>query len=90
MKDIGNTTIDIYGDLVKIIVNDIIIDNSSLKWRETELGETELTLNEISKQLNVEGVIYVWVEGGLKGKIYQFNNYADGKWYEHGTTKGFA
>lgn len=90
MKDMGKVTIDMYGYDVKIIVNDRIIDNSSLKWRETELGETELTLDEISKQLNVEGVIYVWVEGGLKGTIYQYNNYCDGKWYEHGTTKGFA
>ncbi len=90
LKETGETHIDIAGEIVKIIVDDHIVGIENLKWRETENGGEELTLNEISEQLNTDRVIYVWAETGLSGRIYQFGNYMDGKWYEHGTTKGFA
>lgn len=89
-KDLCETVINNYVHTVKIIVNDTIIDNSQLQWRESEIGGLELTLDEIATQIDEHGVIYVWVEGGLEGRIYQFGNYSDCKWHEHGKTKGYA
>lgn len=88
MEDVGNTIIS--PEALRIIVNDRIIDNADLKWRIHEEQYEELTLNEISEQINTEGVIYVWTELGLSGKIYQYGNYEEIGWCEHGTTKGYS
>lgn len=88
MEEKGSTTIYNDGSLM-IIVGRKIIDENRLKWRANDdIGE--LTLNEISSQLNTREIIYVWYELGLSGKIYQYGNYEEGGWWEHGTTKGFA
>ena len=34
--------------------------------------------------------IRIICESALKGKIYEFGNYNDGKWRLHGITKGYA
>lgn len=78
------------GYSTRIIVNNRIIDNEELIWRNEDNGGIELTLNEIAEQISTPGVIYVWIELGLRGEIYMYNNYGDGKWYEHGKTKGYA
>lgn len=89
MKDVGETVVNDTFEDVRIIVGDRIIDNDELEWREIEDGGRELTLNEIYNQIRTP-LIYVWVETGLSGTIYECGNYEDGKWYEHGTTKGYA
>lgn len=90
MKNINDRTIDLMGYSTKIIVDNRIFENEELTWRYEDNGGIELTLNEISEQIKTEGVIYVWIELGLQGEIFMYNNYGDCKWYEHGTTKGFA
>ena len=89
-ENIGATTIDLMFHHTRIIVNNQIIDNSSLNWRHETNGNIELTLNEIAEQVNSSNVIYVWIELGLSGVIFLYNNYGDGKWINHGTTKGYA
>ncbi|GGB26718.1 hypothetical protein GCM10011409_00030 [Lentibacillus populi] len=88
--ELGEKTVDLMGYSVRIIVGNQIIDNDSLNWRETEQGGLELTLNEIAEQIKTPDVIFVWIELGLRGEIFLYNNYGDEKWYEHGSTKGFA
>lgn len=90
MKNIGETTIDLMGHGVKIIVEDRIIDNNELKWRNEDNGGIELTLNEIADQINTQSIIYVWIELALRGEIFLYNNESNYKWHEHGTTKGYA
>lgn len=90
MDNIGETTIDLMAYSTRIIVDNEIIDNEKLQWRTESNGGIELTLNEIAQQINTPGTIYVWIELGLRGEIFLYNNYDDGKWYEHGTTKGYA
>lgn len=84
------TTICLMSYHTVIIVEDQIIDNHKLNWRHEDNGGIELTLKEIAEQINPAGTIYVWIELGLRGEIFLYNNYCDGKWYKHGTTKGYA
>ncbi|AYC29657.1 hypothetical protein [Paenisporosarcina cavernae] len=77
-------------DTPRIIVNNQIINNATLKWNKEGCGQGFLTLDGIAKQINTVDVIYVWCELGLSGKIYIYNNYDDEKWYLHGTTRGYA
>ena len=64
-----------------------IIHNKELKWHKAE--ENYLTLKEIQEQLN--GLcIRVISDSGLEGKIYEYENYNDDKWYLYGITKGYA
>jgi hypothetical protein len=39
---------------------------------------------------NGEGSVLVIIEDYTKGKVYRYNNYGDKKWYECGSTEGFA
>ena len=87
---VSDTTVDLVGESIWIIVNDRIISNDELKWKKTDDGGLELTLKEIASQINTEEAITVWVELGNKGKIYKYNNYGDKKWYQHGLTRGYA
>lgn len=89
MKNIGETIIDLTGYSTRIIVNNQIIDNDQLNWR-SEDGGMYLTLDQIAEQIKTDSVIYVWIELGLSGEIFMYNNYGDNKWYKHGTTKGYA
>lgn len=62
-----------------------IIDN--LNWNEGELSDY-LTLKEIQEQVKMP--IRVIMDYGLKGYIYEYGNYQDGKWHLYGITKGYA
>lgn len=90
MKETGERQIDLLAGITRIIVGQKFVPLDQLDWHSGPHGSNFLTLNEISQQLDVHEVIYVWVESGLRGTIYQCNNYSDGAWYKHGTTKGFA
>lgn len=90
MESLNKKTVDLTGASARIIVNEQIIDNDQLNWRYEPNGSQELTLAEIAEQIGRDNVIYVWVESGLRGEIFLYNNYRDKKWHEHGTTKGFA
>lgn len=71
------------------IIPKAIIHNKELKWHKAE--ENYLTLKEIKEQLNDNGLfIRVISDNGLEGKIYEYGNYNDGKWYLYGITKGYA
>jgi len=37
-----------------------------------------------------DGLIYVFADGGLRGKIYRCNNYGKGIWQEYAITQGYA
>lgn len=37
-----------------------------------------------------DDIVYVVFDEPLSGKIYQYGNYAEGGWWEYGTTCGFA
>ena len=63
------------------IIPKAIIHNKELKWHKAE--ENNLTLKEIAEQLN--GLfVRVISDSGLEGKIYEYGNYLDGKWYLYG------
>lgn len=69
------------------IIPKAIIHNKELKWHKAE--EDYLTLKEIQEQLN--GLcIRVISDSSLEGKIYEYGNYNDDKWYLYGITKGYA
>ena len=54
--------------------------------------DTFLSLNDCLKEIgyNGYGVCIVIFEMALSGQVYQYGNYGDGCWYEHGKTQGFA
>lgn len=89
---------------VTILIGDMSIPTSQLKWRREQYVYQEdehtyseeyevLTLDEIASQLKDvahKNVITVWAELPLSGTIYQYNNYEDNNWHEHGNTRGYA
>lgn len=57
--------------------------------------DNPITLKEIEDRVKADpeyegGVIRVIAENGLNGIIYQYGNYSDKSWYEHGQTRGYA
>lgn len=64
-----------------------------LRWRKEEndyMGDFEvLKLSEIVEQLGENQIITVFIEEPMRGTILQYGNYGD-KWYEIGTTCGYA
>ena len=53
--------------------------------------DTFLSLNDCLKEIGYRnGVCIVIFKTALSGQIYQYGNYGDGFWYEHGKTKGYA
>lgn len=83
---------------IRIIVDNVIIDNYSLKWiieKDNSINEQHefLTLGDIYKQCYCKyncQIIYVWEESPLEGVIWMCGNYNDGEWVKQGTTRGFA
>ena len=71
-----------------------------LCWKKEECSEygyfaEYLTLREIYEQVKEwypakRPIITVFQEDPLSGTIYQCGNYEDGRWVNHGTTKGYA
>lgn len=74
----------------------IICGNKSKTIYKTANGDetdTFLSLNDCLKEINYYeygGVCVVIFESVLSWRVYQFGNYCDGKWYEHGKTYGYA
>ncbi|WP_315069168.1 hypothetical protein, partial [uncultured Clostridium sp.] len=95
MNEIVDSKIIVDGpNQVRIIVNNIILDNDSLSWHNENYelyDERYLSLSEISNQvLKVykDCVLYVWEESPSEGYIYQYGNYKKKQWLKHGTTRG--
>lgn len=80
-----NTIIYKTGSMIYYIGFNRIIED--LTWNKNELGDY-LTLKEIQEQ--VDFPVRVISDDGLNGKIYEYGNYNDGKWYLYGITKGYA
>ena len=68
------------------VVSESLVALHDLQWRRLKNGSICLTLQEIIEQLNPKGVVYVWVDSPLRGEIFMY----DGRWQEHGDTKGYA
>lgn len=72
------------------------LDNSLLKWHKEgkdEFRDSYLSLQEIYEQIKAmgyQGVIYVWEDTPLEGRIYMCGNYEEGQWILHGKTSGYA
>jgi hypothetical protein len=50
-----------------------------------------ITLNDCLDIIGYkDGICTVIIDDCLSGRIYQYGNYRDGKWYEYGKTKGYA
>ena len=79
-----NTIIFKTGSMIYYIGFNRIIED--LTWNKGE--EDYLTLKEIAEQ--VKFPVRVIMDYGLEGKIYEYGNYNDGKWYLYGITKGYA
>ena len=79
-----NTVIYKVGSMIYYIGFNRIIED--LTWNKGE--EDYLTLKEISEQ--VKFPVRVIYDLGLKGFIYEYGNYNDGKWRLYGITKGYA
>lgn len=88
-KECGQTEIDFMNEVVYIHDGSEFYKKTGLVFRENDSSWC-LTLNEISDQLKPAGLLYVIVEGGLSGVIYEYGNYTDIKWVVHGKTKGYA
>lgn len=75
-----------YGGLTDMV-------KAQLTWRKVkdeEMGEVEiLKLSEIVKQIPLDGLITVIVDGPLRGEILQYGNYGY-EWYQIGETCGYA
>ena len=80
-----NTVIYKIGSMIYTLGLPRIIDN--LNWNKSEIDDY-LTLKEIQEQVNMP--IRVIMDYGLKGFIYEYGNYSDGKWHLYGITKGYA
>ena len=73
----------------------IIFDDKCIALcRIYEYGDKPFTFDDvlnIAKENGYKvGVITLICESPLQGIIYQYGNCHDGKWYEHGTTVGYA
>ena len=72
--------------------------NDKLSWHseyvESLCSDVKyLTLREIweqAKNVSDRRLVTVFVNGPLRGTIYQCGNYEDGKWVMYGTTIGYA
>lgn len=54
-------------------------------------SEKDITLKDIEDEYSEDyDVITVICETPLEGVIYQYGNYNDGKWHNHGKTVGYA
>lgn len=80
-----NTIIIKEGCMIYSFIMNRIIDN--LTWNKGENFDY-LTLKEIADQVCLP--VRVISDSGLDGKIYEYNNYNDKKWYLYGITKGYA
>lgn len=80
-----NTTIYKIGSMIYYIGFNRIVED--LTWNKSELGDY-LTLKEIQEQ--VDFPVRVISDDGLRGEIYEYGNYNDGKWHLYGITKGYA
>lgn len=80
-----NTIIFKSGSMIYYLGFNKIIEN--LTWNKSEQDDY-LTLKEIQEQ--VKFPVRVIMDFGLEGKIYEYNNYNDEKWYLYGITKGYA
>lgn len=74
------------------------LEKAELKWRSADKGMCDalcmdvkvLRLSEIVEQLKDETrMITIFVEGALRGSIWQYGNYGD-SWWEIGQTCGYA
>lgn len=81
---------EFYGCVVTIIYNE------TAKRLYLDYCES-ITLNQCLEKINYEygnhekePVVMVIVEYPLYEEIYEFGNYTDNKWYEHGATRGYA
>lgn len=71
----------------------IIGYNEGLTIYKTANGDetdTFLSLNDCLKLVNYEITCVVILDDYRSGKVYQFGNFYDGKWYEYGETEGYA
>lgn len=72
------------------------IDPDKLDWHKDAEDVEYLTLQEIGDQVyilsgGIMPVLYVWVEGPLRGEIYQTGNYPGcDDWILYGKTNGYA
>lgn len=91
MKVVDGNKIGIWDGVARIIC-----DNKGKTIYKTANGyetDTFLSLNDCLKEINYgegDGVCVVIFEFALEGIVYQFGNYRDGEWYEHGKTYGYA
>lgn len=80
-----NTIIYKIGSMIYYLGFNKIIED--LTWNKSE-EDDYLTLKEIAEQ--VKFPVRVIMDYGLKGYIYEYGNYQDGKWRLYGITKGYA
>lgn len=69
----------------------IITRDGDFEWGADKLFLSEFettTLTDISNDYPTVEIMIA--ESPLNGKVYRFNNYKDGKWYETGKTDGYA
>lgn len=80
-----NTVIYKIGSMIYYVGFHHVVED--LTWNKGEFDDY-ITLKEIAEQ--VKFPVRVIMDYGLNGKIYEYNNYGDGKWYLYGITKGYA
>lgn len=92
--------IRIYRDESSITIlhsmNQKVLNLNALQWHKDGESPDEsvyLTLDEIAEQMNKLGCFPPFMliqEMPLSGYIYQWGNYSDHAWHNHGKTRGYA
>ena len=89
MRTLPSETVVISDDWVTIVT--IIAENETeITAEKIRSSEAEVTLEDIRKKYENYSIITVICETPLDGVIYQYGNYNDGSWYNHGKTVGYA
>ena len=90
MKEVNGNKIGIWDGIAYIICDDI--GKTIIKVANGKNTDSFLSLNDCLDKIDYDGygVVTVIIEEPTSGKVYRYNNYNDKKWYNHGTTNGYA
>lgn len=90
MKKVDGNETGIYDGIASVIWGDkgktIVLSASGKK--DDRFLSLENCLTEIG--YDGKGTVTVLLESFLSGKVYCYNNYLDGSWWEYGNTEGLA
>lgn len=90
IEEVNGDEVGIWDGIAYIIYGNV--GREIVKTARGDGSDTFLSLNDCLKAVGCDGcgVCTVILESWTSGRVYRYGNYADGKWYTHGKTNGFA